>query len=129
MLAIDFSYSAVGYNFLLAAFVTQWALIVRGYVFHFNLGTHRFPIDVERMIAAEFVAAAVLISFGAVIGKTNPTQLLIMAFVEVLLQTGNQFLGLRRFCAFDIGESMFVHAFGRNKISDGKEFFLFLSVF
>lgn len=87
-------------------------MVVRGYIFHFNLETHKFPIDVERMIAAEFVAATVLISFGAVVGKTNPTQLLIMGFIEVLLQTVNQFLGFRRFCAFDIGESMFVHAFG-----------------
>ena len=112
LFALHFSYSAVGYNFLLAAFITQWALIVHGYIFHFNLETHKFPIDVERMIAAEFVAAAVLISFGAVIGKTNPTQLLIMGFIEVLLQTVNQFLGFRRFCAYDIGESMFVHVFG-----------------
>jgi ammonium transporter Rh len=81
-------------------------------MFDFNLQTQKFPIDVDRMIAADFVAAAVLISFGAVIGKTNPTQLLIMAFIEVLLQSSNEFLGLNRFCAYDIGESMFVHAFG-----------------
>lgn len=125
MLGFDFSYSAIGYNFLLAAFVAQWALLVRGYIFHFNVGTHRFPIDVERIIAAEFVAAAVLISFGAVIGKTNPTQLLIMAFIEVVLQTCNQFLGLRRFCAYDIGESMFVHAFGRTQNFDRKRIYSF----
>jgi ammonium transporter Rh len=107
-----FRYSAVGYNFLLAAFVIEWALIVRGYMFDFNLQTHKFPIDVERMIAADFATVAVLISFGAVVGKTNPTQLIIMGFVEVLLQSSNQFLGIHRFCAYDIGESMFVHAFG-----------------
>ncbi len=105
----------MGYNFLLAAFVIEWALIVRGYIFDFNTQTHRFPIDVERMIAADFVAATVLISFGAVVGKTNPTQLIIMGFIEVLLQSSNQFLGFHRFCAYDIGESMFVHAFGMNK--------------
>jgi ammonium transporter Rh len=87
-------------------------LIVRGYIFDFNLETKTFPIDVERMINADFVAAAVLISFGAVVGKTNPTQLIIMAFIEVLLQSSNEFLGVHRFCAYDIGQSMFVHAFG-----------------
>jgi ammonium transporter Rh len=92
--------------------VIEWALIVRGYMFDFNVQTHSFPIDVERMIAADFVAATVLISFGAVVGKTNPTQLIIMGFIEVLLQSSNQFLGFHRFCAYDIGESMFVHAFG-----------------
>ncbi len=108
-----FSFSAVGYNFLVAAFVLEWALIVRGYMFDFNIATQKFPIDVERIIVADFVAAAILISFGAVLGKTNPTQLIIMAFIEVLLQSANEFLGLRRFCAYDIGESMFVHVFGR----------------
>jgi len=99
-------------NFLVAAFVLEWALIVRGYMFDFNVVTQKFPIDVERIIVADFVAAAILISFGAIIGKTNPTQIIIMAFIEVLLQSANEFLGLRRYCAFDIGESMFVHVFG-----------------
>ena len=109
---ILFRFSAVGYNFLVAAFVLEWALIVRGYMFDFSQVTGTFPIDIERIIVADFVAAAILISFGAVLGKTNPTQLLIMAFIEVLLQSANEFIGQRRFCAYDIGESMFVHVFG-----------------
>lgn len=118
-----FSFSAVGYNFLIAAFVLEWALIVRGYMFDFNPVTRTFPIDVERIIVADFVAAAVLISFGAVLGKTNPTQLIIMALIEVALQSANEFLGLRRFCAFDIGESMFVHVFGKLIIFEIDNFF------
>jgi ammonium transporter Rh len=110
------SFSAVGYNFLVAAFVLEWALIVRGYMFDFDVEKQTFPIDIERIVVADFVAAAILISFGAVLGKTNPTQLIVMAFIEVLLQSANEFIGLRRFCAYDIGESMFVHVFG--KISD-----------
>ena len=109
----SFSFSAVGYNFVVAAFVLELALVVRGYMFDFNSTTRTFPIDVERIIVADFVAAAVLISFGAVLGKTNPTQLIIMATIEVLLQSANEYLGLRRFCAYDIGESMFVHVFGK----------------
>lgn len=68
-----FRFSAVGYNFIIAAFVIEWALIVRGYIFDFNIVTKAFPIDVERMIIADLVAATVIISFGAVIGKVNPT--------------------------------------------------------
>ncbi|CAF0758002.1 unnamed protein product [Adineta steineri] len=107
-----YGFSAVGYNFLVAAFVLEWALIVRGYMFDFEPDTRSFPIDIERIIVADFVAAAILISFGAVLGKTNPTQLIVMAFIEVLLQSANEYIGLKRFCAFDIGESMFVHVFG-----------------
>lgn len=112
MFPLCYRFSAVGYNFLIAAFVIEWALIVRGYMFDFNFLTKSFPIDIERMIIADLVAASILISFGAVIGKVNPTQLIIMAFIEVLLQSSNEFLGIRRFCAYDIGQSMFVHAFG-----------------
>ncbi|CAF0904750.1 unnamed protein product [Didymodactylos carnosus] len=107
-----YGYSAVGYNFLIAAFVLEWALLIRGYMFDFDFDTKKFPIDVERIIVADFVAAAILISFGALLGKTTPTQLIIMCLIEVVLQSVNEWIGLRRFCAFDIGESMFVHVFG-----------------
>ena len=104
----------MGYNFLLAAFVLEFALIVRGYMFDFNHTTRTFPIDVERIIVADFVAAAVMISLGAVLGKTNLCQLIVMAIIEVILQSINEYIGLRWFCAFDIGESMFVHVFGKH---------------
>lgn len=44
------------------------------------------------MINADFCAAAVLISFGAVLGKTGPAQLLLMALLEVLLFGVNEFV-------------------------------------
>lgn len=95
-------------------------------MFDFDAVTRTFPIDVEKIIVADFVAASVLISFGAVLGKTNPTQLIIMAFIEVLLQSANEFLGLRRFCAFDIGESMFVHVFGKVSKTKNQSYIFFV---
>ena len=79
---------------------------------------------------ADFCAAAVLISFGAVLGKTSPTQLLIMATIEVVVQSVNEYIGLTYLKvyskrlqnimvnaflflkAYDVGESMYVHVFG-----------------
>lgn len=98
-------------------------------MFDLDPHTNKFPIDVEKIIVADFVAAAVLISFGAVLGKTNPTQLIVMAFIEVLLQSANEFIGLRRLCAFDIGESMFVHVFGKNFENLTNYFALFGRIF
>ena len=43
---------------------------------------------------ADFCAAAVLISFGAVLGKTSLTQLLVMATFEVVVQGINEHIGL-----------------------------------
>ena len=46
------------------------------------------------MMSADFAAAAVLISFGAMLGKTSPLQLLVMAMAEVVLQQGNEYIGV-----------------------------------
>ena len=45
------------------------------------------------MITGDFQAATVLISFGAVLGKTSPLQLLVMAIIEVAFASLNVFIG------------------------------------
>jgi ammonium transporter Rh len=45
-------------------------------------------------LTADFCAAAVLISFGAVIGKASLSQLIIMATVEVVVQSVNEHIGV-----------------------------------
>ena len=47
-----------------------------------------------RMLTADFAAATVLISFGAVLGKTSPIQLIVMALIEVVLSQINEWIGL-----------------------------------
>ena len=47
-----------------------------------------------RMLTADFAAATVLISFGAVLGKTSPIQLIVMALIEVVLSQVNEWIGL-----------------------------------
>ena len=44
----------------------------------------------ERMINADFSTATVLISFGAVLGKTSPVQLLIMTILEITIFSINE---------------------------------------
>lgn len=46
------------------------------------------------MLTADFAAATILISFGAVLGKTGPLQLLIMAFIEIVLAQVNEHIGV-----------------------------------
>ena len=45
------------------------------------------------MLFADFTSAVVLISFGAVLGKTSPVQLIIMAFFEVICALINEHIG------------------------------------
>ncbi|CAF4938869.1 unnamed protein product [Rotaria sp. Silwood1] len=107
-----YSFSSVSFNFLIAAFVVEWAILIHGYVFEWNTLTKSFPVNTKTLLQADFVCASVLISFGAVLGKTNPAQLIVLALVEVVIQVWNEYIGLVLFCVYDAGESIFVHVFG-----------------
>ncbi|XP_027004643.1 ammonium transporter Rh type B [Tachysurus fulvidraco] len=105
-----YGFSSVGFNFLIAAFSLQWATLMQGF-FH---GMHhgKIHVGVESMINADFCTGAVLISFGAVLGKTSPVQMLIMAIFEVTLFAVNEFILLTILGAKDAGGSMTIHTFG-----------------
>jgi len=105
-----YGFSSVGFNFLIAAFALQWATLMQGF-FH---GMHggKIHVGVESMINADFCTGSVLISFGAVLGKTSPVQLLVMAMFEVVLFAVNEFILLGPLGAKDAGGSMTIHTFG-----------------
>nr|UQS87548.1 ammonium transporter Rh type B [Rhamdia quelen] len=105
-----YGFSSVGFNFLIAAFSLQWATLMQGF-FH---GMHhgKIHVGVESMINADFCTGSVLISFGAVLGKTSPVQMLIMAMFEVTLFAINEFILLNVLEAKDAGGSMTIHTFG-----------------
>lgn len=107
-----YGYSSVGYNFLIAAFVLEWALLVRGWIDQGLSNSGTVVLSIKNLLAADFCSAAVLISFGAVIGKASLTQLIVMATFEVILQGINEYIGLHYLQAYDVGESMYVHVFG-----------------
>jgi ammonium transporter Rh len=46
------------------------------------------------LLSADLATAALLISFGAVLGKTTPLQLVIMGLIETAIFTANEHLGL-----------------------------------
>ena len=85
------------------------------------------------MLLSDFASAAVLISFGVVIGKTSPLQLIVMALIEIVLFVVNEVIGRKYIgvCknlslpginfvinnimysqAVDAGDTIFVHLFG-----------------
>uniref|UniRef100_A0A8C7Z5L2 Ammonium transporter Rh type A n=1 Tax=Oryzias sinensis TaxID=183150 RepID=A0A8C7Z5L2_9TELE len=82
-----YGFSSVGINLLLAAFGLQWGLLMQG-VWHMDHG--KIKVDVFKMINADFSTATVLISFGAVLGKTSPVQLLIMTILEITIFSINE---------------------------------------
>jgi len=69
-------------------------------------------IDLITLISADFATAAVLITFGVVIGTTSPVQLVIMTIIEIVLFNVNEIIGRNYLRAVDCGDTIFVHMFG-----------------
>ncbi|XP_061563434.1 ammonium transporter Rh type A [Cololabis saira] len=104
-----YGFSSVGLNLLLAAFGLQWGLLMQG-LWHMDDG--KIKINIFKMINADFSTATVLISFGAVLGKTSPVQLLIMTLLEITFFGINEHLVANVLKANDVGASMIIHAYG-----------------
>lgn len=64
------------------------------------------------MINADYAVLVVLISLGALIGKVNSLQLLIIALVETLFFAVNETICDQVLKISDFGRSMVVHMFG-----------------
>ncbi|MEJ1270621.1 hypothetical protein NN561_001448 [Cricetulus griseus] len=105
-----YGFSAVGFNFLLAAFGIQWALLMQGWFRFFEEG--HIILSVENIIEADFCVASTCVAFGAVLGKISPVQLLIMTFFQVTLFAVNEYILLNLIEAKDAGGSMTIHTFG-----------------
>lgn len=109
-----FSYSAVALNFFASCIVWLFALLWMGaaqQVF-WNQKLSKIQLDIPLLINASFCAASTMISFGAVIGKTTPTQLVWLLVLEVPLYAVNAHLVYDVFKAVDIGGSISIHVFG-----------------
>ncbi|KFP79893.1 Ammonium transporter Rh type C, partial [Apaloderma vittatum] len=105
-----YGFGAVGFNFLLAAFGIQWALLMQGWFHSFKSG--KILIGVENLINADFCVGSVCIAFGAILGKTSPIQLLVMTLFQVTLFSVNEYILLNLLHVKDAGGSMTIHTFG-----------------
>jgi len=107
------SWSSVMFNFFVATWAIEWGILNVAF-FHSVFGNHwsKVPLDVTYLIEGDFAAGAVLISFGAVLGKVNSFQLLIMATIEIICYACNVGLAQKEFKSVDMGGSMLVHTFG-----------------
>ncbi|KAM6426597.1 ammonium transporter Rh type C isoform 1-T1 [Liasis olivaceus] len=105
-----YGFGAVGFNFLLAAFGIQWALLMQGWFHTFEHG--KILIGVESLINADFCVGSVCIAFGAILGKVSPVQLLVMTLFQVTLFSVNEYILLDLLHVKDAGGSMTIHTFG-----------------
>ncbi|XP_006263869.1 ammonium transporter Rh type C [Alligator mississippiensis] len=105
-----YGFGAVGFNFLLASFGIQWAILMQGWFHSFKDG--KILIGVENLINADFCVGSVCVAFGAILGKSSPVQLLIMTLFQVTLFSVNEYILLNLLHVIDAGGSMTIHTFG-----------------
>ncbi|KAJ3594251.1 hypothetical protein NHX12_006582 [Muraenolepis orangiensis] len=107
-----YSFGAVGFNFLIASFGIQWALLMQGWFHALDPQTGKITIGVESLINADFCVAGCLIAYGALLGKVSPVQLLVVTLFGVTLFAVEEYIILTLLHCRDAGGSMVIHAFG-----------------
>ncbi|KAA0718297.1 B Rhesus blood group family type [Triplophysa tibetana] len=109
---VRYGFSGSGFNMLVAAMAIQWSVLMNGFLLPQRHHNREIYINMKSVIEAELCAASALIAMGAVHGKTNPVQLLLMALLEVTGFVVNQWI-LRTLLRADLLYSiMLLHIFG-----------------
>jgi len=117
--------SAVSLNLLCSVLAIEVFTLTYGF-FHFHCVDPKYhygdpecpsskpfiDINIVSMISADFATAAVLISFGVVLGVTTPLQLMVMTILETIIFVVNEVVGRNYIGAVDAGDTIFVHVFG-----------------
>uniref|UniRef100_A0A8C9SRH5 Rh blood group, D antigen n=2 Tax=Scleropages formosus TaxID=113540 RepID=A0A8C9SRH5_SCLFO len=105
-----YSFSSLGFNLLVASFAVQWAVLMNGLLFSISNG--KISVSMRSLTEAQMFAVSGLISMGAVLGKTNPIHLLLLALLEVTGFVANTWI-LRTYLKVPAVDSiMMLHIFG-----------------
>ncbi|XP_060770993.1 ammonium transporter Rh type C-like 2 isoform X2 [Neoarius graeffei] len=107
-----YGFGAVGFNFIIAAFGLQWALLMQGWFHSLDPADGLIKIGVENMINADFCVAGCLIAYGALLGKVSPVQLMVLTLFGITLFAVEEFIIISLLHARDAGGSMVIHTFG-----------------
>lgn len=72
----------------------------------------RINLNFDQLIQIDYIAASVLISLGALIGKISISQLIIISICEPFFSSLNYYLCYSELKAIDNGGSLYIHSFG-----------------
>ena len=109
----DYSFTSVGYTFLIGAFIIQYSILTNGLIHNIVNNHHeKILLSIKSLITGDFAAGTVLISFGALLGKVSLNQLLMISILEIIFYSLNESIGVIHYQAVDMGGSMYVHTFG-----------------
>ena len=100
---------------LLTAVALQWAVLTEGFFYQW---TNEYPdwhyigVNIYSMLRGLYAVSAVLITFGALIGKVTPLQLVIVAIIELCLHSLNYVVIIGGLSVADMGGTLIDHMFG-----------------
>ena len=103
---------AIGLTMMITCIGVETSLISQAVVAAMTGDGASFEVDLMVLLQANFAVAAFLISFGALIGKVNPPQLVIMVMCETVSYTINKFMLEEYIQINDIGGTVVIHMFG-----------------
>lgn len=105
----SYGLGAVGFTMFITCLGVQWAMIVENIM----VGGINMKLDFMDLLNGNFAVAAVLISFGGLIGKCSPTQLLVLTLVELVFYCANKVFFLTNMLGLaDCGGTIIIHVFG-----------------
>ncbi|KAK1791192.1 hypothetical protein P4O66_013214 [Electrophorus voltai] len=141
MFLVRYGFSGTGFGLLVAAMVVQWATFINAFLSSFHSSHFKWPVQINlnrqghacvvmqrkdlfasdfqkiqhvvvTLVNAELCAASALVAMGAVHGKTNPAQLLLLGLLEVTGLVVNQGLIKKLFKNDTFNTTMQLHVFG-----------------
>jgi len=105
-------YSAIGYTLMGSSLAVQWSVPIEVLVELEGTFGKSHPFGIYHLLNGLFCAAAVMISYGAVLGKITPLQIILLAIIEPMFYWLNIYIGVRQLECVDIGGGIFIHTFG-----------------
>eukprot|EP00933_Yihiella_yeosuensis_P003770 TRINITY_DN10703_c1_g1_i1.p1 TRINITY_DN10703_c1_g1~~TRINITY_DN10703_c1_g1_i1.p1 ORF type:complete len:457 (+),score=89.79 TRINITY_DN10703_c1_g1_i1:139-1371(+) len=102
---------AVGFTMLITCLGVEWAVIIESY-----MGKGNLNLDFMSLLNGNFAVAAVLISFGGLIGKISPLQVVLVTIIELTCYCANKVFFLKQYSTppliQDCGGTIIIHVFG-----------------
>ncbi|XP_010721713.1 blood group Rh(CE) polypeptide isoform X1 [Meleagris gallopavo] len=105
-----YSFSSVGFNLLIIVLGVQCSLLMQNVSVFLKEG--KLKGSLESLIEAAMSMVAVIISIGAVLGKTNPMQSIVMTIVEIIVFCMSRWINTYILEVSNHVSMMHVHLFG-----------------
>eukprot|EP01113_Clastostelium_recurvatum_P047260 TRINITY_DN8397_c0_g1_i4.p1 TRINITY_DN8397_c0_g1~~TRINITY_DN8397_c0_g1_i4.p1 ORF type:complete len:700 (+),score=109.28 TRINITY_DN8397_c0_g1_i4:65-2164(+) len=108
-----YGFGSLGFCFLLSALAVEWGVLCLELVRQFAVRQyHVIHLNMLGLIDGNFAAVTILISFGALIGKTSPLQMVFLVFFEIVFYALAFLVCALKLQMVDVGGSIAIHTFG-----------------